>query len=63
VIFAALLTWQGVGLVRANDWAVLTDLFRSITRNPVGRWVLFGFWLWIGWHLFVRGWDFFLRSP
>lgn len=63
VIFAVLLTWQGIGLARGNDWAVLSDLFRAVTRNPVGRWALFGFWLWVGWHLFVRGWTFFLRTP
>lgn len=62
VIFAVLLTWQGIGLARGSDWVVLSDLFRAVTRNPVGRWALFGFWLWTGWHLFVRGWDFFLRT-
>lgn len=60
VIFAALLSWQGVGLVR-DDWPVLSDMLRAIMRNPVGRWFLFGFWLWVGWHLFIRGWRFFLR--
>jgi hypothetical protein len=28
----------------------------------LGRFILFGFWLWLGWHLFIRGWAFFLRS-
>jgi hypothetical protein len=27
-----------------------------------GRFILFGLWLWLGWHLFIRGWAFFLRS-
>lgn len=25
--------------------------------------MLFGAWLWLGWHLFIRGWHFFLRGP
>jgi hypothetical protein len=29
---------------------------------PLGRFLLFGLWLWLGRHLFNRGWDFFLRS-
>jgi hypothetical protein len=33
-----------------------------IMRYPVGRWVLFAFWLWAGWHFFVRGWHFLLRA-
>jgi hypothetical protein len=31
-------------------------------RYPVGRWAVFALWLWFGWHLFVRGWHFFLRA-
>jgi len=23
--------------------------------------VLFALWLWVGWHLFIRGWEFFLQ--
>lgn len=30
---------------------------------PVGRWALFGLWLWFGWHTFVRGWHFLLPEP
>jgi hypothetical protein len=29
---------------------------------PLGRVLLFALWLWLGWHLFVRGWSFFLRD-
>jgi hypothetical protein len=56
VIVAALLAWQGVGLLRGTEWPTLTDFFRSFMRPALGRIVLFGLWLWLGWHLFVRDW-------
>jgi hypothetical protein len=62
VIIGLLLAWQGLGLVREPEWPTLSSLFRAFMRPPVGRLVLFGLWLWLGWHLFVRGWQFFLRS-
>jgi hypothetical protein len=31
-------------------------------RPALGRAILFGLWLWLGWHVFIRGWTFFLRS-
>jgi hypothetical protein len=31
-------------------------------RYPVGRWALFALWLWVGWHIFIRGWHFLLRA-
>jgi len=37
-------------------------MFRTAMRPLLGRSIVFGVWLWIGWHLFVRGWSFFLRS-
>ncbi len=40
----------------------VSDVLRVAMRYPLGRWVLFGLWLWFGWHLFVRGWRFFLRA-
>jgi hypothetical protein len=58
LIVAALLTWQGIGLVRGGEWPILTDFFRAFMRPAVGRVVLFGLWLWLGWHLFVRDWTF-----
>jgi hypothetical protein len=27
----------------------------------LGRWFLFGCWIWLGWHFFIRGWTFFLH--
>jgi hypothetical protein len=62
VIVGALLVWQGIGLVRGPEWPTLSDFFRAFMRNAPGRYLLFGLWLWLGWHLFIRGWDFFLRG-
>jgi len=61
VIFAALFTWQGIGLAR-DGWPTMSDMIRAFTRPIPGRVVLFGMWLWLGWHVFIRGWEFFLRS-
>jgi hypothetical protein len=63
LIIGLLLVWEGLGLVRAGDgWPTMSDMLRKVTAHPVGRVVLFSAWLWLGWHLFVRGWRFFLRS-
>jgi hypothetical protein len=61
-IVGALLVWQGIGLVRGPEWPTLSDFFRSFMTVPLGRFLLFALWLWLGWHLFIRGWSFFLRS-
>jgi Family of unknown function (DUF6256)/Family of unknown function (DUF6186) len=63
VVVALLLTWEGIGLTRNRDgWYTISDLIRVVTATRVGRWLLFAGWLWLGWHLFVRGWRFFLES-
>jgi hypothetical protein len=62
VIVGTLFLWQGIGLVRGPEWPTVSDFFRSFMTVPVGRAVLFGLWLWLGWHLFIRGGSFFLRS-
>ena len=63
VIVGALLAWQAVGLIRpGDDWPTLSELLRKVTRTAPGRWILFACWLWVGWHLFVRGWRFLLRT-
>ena len=62
VIVGTLFLWQGIGLARGPEWPTVSDFFRSFMTVPVGRAVLFGLWLWLGWHLFIRGWSFFLRS-
>lgn len=33
----------------------LGDAVALVTRSRVGRCVVLGSWLWLGWHLFVRG--------
>ena len=62
VIVGVLLAWQGLALANNPQWPTLSDLFRSFMHPVAGRWVLFGLWLWLGWHLFIRGWQFFLRA-
>lgn len=55
VIVGLLLLWQGFALVRAPEWPTISQLFRDFMALPVGRPILFGLWLWLGWHLFARG--------
>jgi hypothetical protein len=62
LIFAVLFAWQGVGMALGSPWLSLSDIVRSVMRNVIGRWVVFAMWLWLGWHLFIRGWEFFLRG-
>jgi hypothetical protein len=54
VIFGALFAWQAIGIARGSDWPTMSDMLRAFMRLTSGRVVLFGAWLWIGWHLFVR---------
>lgn len=62
VIFGVLFTWQGIGMAASSGWPTMSDMLRALTKPILGRWVLFGLWLWLGWHLFIRGWEFFMRS-
>src|SRR5438445_6257898 len=62
VIVGAFLVWQGLALVYTPTWPTMSEIFRTAMRPLLGRSIVFGVWLWIGWHLFVRGWGFFLRS-
>ena len=61
-IMAAFLVWQGIGLLHGAEWPTMSDFFRSFMTVPLARFLLFGLWLWLGWHLFILGWSFFLRS-
>ncbi|MBI3649363.1 MAG: hypothetical protein HY240_11545 [Actinobacteria bacterium] len=63
VIFAAVFVWQGIGLSRGADWPTMSDMLRAFMAPAAGRICLFAMWLWLGWHLFVRHWELFLRSP
>ena len=62
VIFGALFTWQTMGLLRGSGWPTMSDMLRASMRPLAGRWLLFGVWLWVGWHVFVRDWEFFMRD-
>ena len=62
LIFGAFLVWEGLGLTLGHQWPTLSHMLRAVTRPLPGRLALFGLWLWVGWHLFLRGWDFFLRG-
>ena len=60
IVFAAFVLWELGGIV--FRYPRLRDMFGFVTRWPTGRYLLFGLWLWVGWHFFIRGWHFFLRS-
>lgn len=62
VVFGALFTLQALGLAWGAPWPTMSDMLRAFMRPTVGRWLVFGLWLWIGWHLFIRGWELFMRS-
>jgi hypothetical protein len=63
VLFGLVMAYQGFGLVKNDDrWPALSDVLATVNRSAPGRWLLFAAWLWFGWHLFVRGWRFFLRA-
>jgi len=62
VIVGAFLVWQGLALANAPEWPTVSQIFREFMRPLAGRVVLFALWLWLGWHLFIRGWRLFLRS-
>ena len=61
-IFGAMFAWQGIALAGIDRWPTMSDILRAFTRPVAGRWLMFGMWLWLGWHVFVRGWEFFLRG-
>jgi uncharacterized protein DUF6186/uncharacterized protein DUF6256 len=63
VIFGAFLVWEGLGLAIGQQWPTMSHMLRMLSRPVPGRLVLFGIWLWLGWHLLIQGWHFFLRGP
>jgi hypothetical protein len=58
VLFGALFAWEGLALARVTGIPSFSDVVRVIMRYPVGRWALFGLWLWAGWQVFIRRWLF-----
>lgn len=54
-LLGAVLAYQGFCLLSTGDrWPAITDILRTAVGHPTGRWLLFGLWLWLGWHMFVR---------
>jgi hypothetical protein len=63
VIIGLVLAWEGLGLAFAREgWPSMSDLLRAVSRPLAGRWILLALWVWLGWHLFVRGWQPLLRG-
>jgi hypothetical protein len=62
LLFGALFAWEGLALAQVTGVPSLSDVVRVIMRYPAGRWALFALWLWAGWRIFVRRWQFLLRT-
>jgi Family of unknown function (DUF6186) len=62
LVFASLLLLQGLALIHGAPWPTMSSMLRASMRPLIGRVALFGLWLWIGWHLFIRGWTFFMKA-
>jgi uncharacterized protein DUF6256/uncharacterized protein DUF6186 len=63
LLLAGIAVLEGLSVtLRSHQWPSLSDMFRAATRPELGRWLVFALWLWLGWHLFIRGWSFFLRG-
>jgi hypothetical protein len=54
VLVALMLAYQAHGLVRRTT-PTFGDAIAAISRTRAGRPLLLAAWLWLGWHLFVRG--------
>lgn len=54
VLAAAIVTYQLLGLVRRRT-PTLGQAVGKLLGNRYGRPVLLAAWVWLGWHLFVRG--------
>lgn len=53
VIGVAIVGYQLAGLVWRRT-PTLAEAVLLVTRREWARWLLLAFWLWVGWHLFVR---------
>ena len=54
LLAAAFVTYQLLGLVRHRT-PTLGQAVGAVLGTRYGRPVLLAAWLWLGWHLFVRG--------
>jgi hypothetical protein len=59
VLFGLLAGWEA--LATARGFPRLGRVFGYAMSYRLGRWFLFGCWIWLGWHFFIRGWTFFLH--
>ena len=62
VVLGAVLAWQGLALAYGPPWPTMSAMLRAFMHPVAGRVVLFGVWLWVGWHLFVQGWTVFQKG-
>lgn len=53
VLAVAAAAYQVAGVLLGRT-ATLGQALRRVTRVPAGRAVLLAWWLWAGWHTFVR---------
>ena len=53
-LVSAFVVLEVVGLRSRGRVPTLGDIVGLFDRSRAGRWLLFGVWLWVGWHLFVR---------
>jgi len=64
VVLGLVVTWEGLAIaLKRPEIPTTSDMLRAVSRPHLGRWLLFAAWLWLGWHLFIRGWTFFLAGP
>jgi len=54
VLAVAVLTHQLVAILGRRT-ATIGQALEPVKRSLPGRLVLLGAWMWVGWHLFVRG--------
>lgn len=54
VLVLVIVAYQLVGVVRRRS-PTLGEVLEPVRRRVAGRIVLLAGWLWLGWHLFVRG--------
>ena len=54
VLVLAIAAYQLVAVLRRRT-PTLGEALQPLRASVVGRAVLLGAWLWLGWHLFVRG--------
>lgn len=54
VLAVAMIAYQAVGMVGRRT-PTLGQAIATLVKTRMGRPLLLAAWLWLGWHLFVRG--------